>query len=210
MDQPDPSQLRISDEDRHKVCEILRDAAGEGRIDLDELEERIEATYAAKVYADLIPITLDLPGSHLPAPVSGAAGPAGMGGRVTQASSIGVFSEVKRNGQWCLPATHKASAVMGSVKIDLREASFSAQESVITAHAVMGDVEIVVNAATRIILEGTAFMGDFKEGRHKVAPDQGPQSPVVRINGFAFMGSVKVTRKRMPGDVGVFKKMLGG
>ena len=53
--------LRISDEDRHQVAEILREAAGEGRIDLDELDERLEATYAARTYADLVPITLDLP-----------------------------------------------------------------------------------------------------------------------------------------------------
>ena len=61
----DPDQLRISDADRHKVAEVLRDAAGEGRLDLDELDERLEATYAAKVYADLVPIVVDLPGNQL-------------------------------------------------------------------------------------------------------------------------------------------------
>src|SRR6478609_4304705 len=57
----DAAQLRISDQDRHQVAEILREAAGDGRIDLDELDERLEATYAARTYADLVPITLDLP-----------------------------------------------------------------------------------------------------------------------------------------------------
>ena len=61
MQRPDPSQLRISDADRHKVAEVLREAAGEGRIDLDELDERLEAAYAAKTYADLVPLTIDLP-----------------------------------------------------------------------------------------------------------------------------------------------------
>ena len=61
----DPTQLRVSDEDRHKVAEILREAAGEGRIDFEELDERLEATYAAKTYADLVPITVDLP-AHAP------------------------------------------------------------------------------------------------------------------------------------------------
>src|SRR3712207_5042198 len=59
----DPAQLRISDAERHQVAEILRQAAGEGRLDLEELDERLEATYAARTYADLVPITLDLP-SH--------------------------------------------------------------------------------------------------------------------------------------------------
>ena len=67
MDPYDPSQMRISDDDRHQVAEVLREAAAEGRIDLDELDERLEAAYAAKVYEDLVPLTLDLPGPHLPA-----------------------------------------------------------------------------------------------------------------------------------------------
>ena len=36
----DPSLMRISDADRQRVADVLRDAAGEGRIDLDELDER--------------------------------------------------------------------------------------------------------------------------------------------------------------------------
>ena len=70
-DGTDPSQLRISDADRHQVAELLREAAGEGRLDLEELDERLEATYAAKTYADLVPITIDLPvpGEPAAAPV---------------------------------------------------------------------------------------------------------------------------------------------
>src|SRR3954447_227022 len=59
----DPAQLRISDAERHQVAELLREAAGEGRLDIDELDQRLEATYAARTYADLVPITFDLP-SH--------------------------------------------------------------------------------------------------------------------------------------------------
>ena len=69
----DPTQLRVSDEDRHKVAEILREAAGEGRIDLDELDERLEAAYAAKTYADLVPITVDLPAHETSEPPVPAA-----------------------------------------------------------------------------------------------------------------------------------------
>src|ERR1700712_3374057 len=61
MDPQDPAQLRISDSDRHQVAEVLREAAGEGRIDFEELDQWLEATYAARTYADLVPITLDLP-----------------------------------------------------------------------------------------------------------------------------------------------------
>jgi hypothetical protein len=65
----DPSRMRISDADRHRVAEVLRQAAGEGRLDFDELDERLELTFGAKTYADLIPITADLypmPPQHPP------------------------------------------------------------------------------------------------------------------------------------------------
>src|SRR6187402_1119782 len=73
----DPAQLRISDSERHQVAEILREAAGEGRLDMDELDQRLEATYAARTYADLVPITLDLPAHphQRPAPARRPAAP---------------------------------------------------------------------------------------------------------------------------------------
>ncbi len=76
MEPPHPRDLRISDADRHRVAEHLREAAGEGRLDLDELEQRLEATYAARTYADLVPITVDLPGHTDPTPGARPPGPA--------------------------------------------------------------------------------------------------------------------------------------
>jgi hypothetical protein len=37
----DLSRMRISDADRHRVAEVLRQAAGEGRLEFDELDERL-------------------------------------------------------------------------------------------------------------------------------------------------------------------------
>ena len=81
LEHQDPARLRISDEDRHAVAEVLRHAAGEGRIDLEELDERLEAAYAAKTYGDLVPITADLPAAaRHPAPGRPArGGPAATG-----------------------------------------------------------------------------------------------------------------------------------
>lgn len=46
----------------------LRDAAGEGLLGLDELEQRLAATYAARTLPELVPITADLPEVHPPPP----------------------------------------------------------------------------------------------------------------------------------------------
>ena len=40
--------LRASDADRDKTAKVLRTAATEGRLDLAELEERLERTFAAE------------------------------------------------------------------------------------------------------------------------------------------------------------------
>jgi hypothetical protein len=55
------SEYRASDADRDRVAEVLREAHAQGRIDLDELGERLDATYAARTYADLEALTRDLP-----------------------------------------------------------------------------------------------------------------------------------------------------
>jgi Domain of unknown function (DUF1707) len=57
---PDPA-LRIGDADRERVAERLRKAAGEGRLAAEELEERLEAAFAARTEAELAPLVADLP-----------------------------------------------------------------------------------------------------------------------------------------------------
>lgn len=199
----DPGQLRVSDADRHAVAEVLRQAAGEGRIDLDELDERLEAAYGAKTYAELVPITADLPVAGTPhatpAPVTPRPSLLVPGGP-TYTSSLAIMSETKRQGAWEVPPKHNAAALMGSVVLDLREAHLTAQETVIDAYAIMAGVDIIVNPWTRVVVDGVGIMGDFNEARPKVDAELGPRSPVVRVRGLALMGAVNVRRKPMPGE----------
>jgi hypothetical protein len=68
--------MRASDCDREKVAEILREAYAEGRLSLDEFDDRTTAAYAAKTWGDLRGLTNDLPaGADLgpPEPVGSAA-----------------------------------------------------------------------------------------------------------------------------------------
>lgn len=229
MEPIDPVDLRVSDSDRNTVAEILREAAGDGRIDFAELDERLEAAYAAKTYRDLVPITLDLghalppapsppPPPSLPVPAvpptpSASSVPARLsppGTPATHSVSVAVLSESRRTGVWDVGSSYSATAFMGSVVIDLREARFPAGEVVINAAAVMGGVEVIIDAGTVVIVEGIAIMGSFEEGRAKVAPEVGAGSPVVRVRGLALMGSVEVRRTGPPGELGrSIRKHLG-
>jgi hypothetical protein len=62
-------EVRISDADRNRVVERLREAYAEGRISLDELHERVDLAFGALTKQDVVSITKDLPklkGRHGP------------------------------------------------------------------------------------------------------------------------------------------------
>jgi Flp pilus assembly protein TadB len=50
-----------SDADRDAVTDRLRDAAGEGRLQSEELEERVDAALHARTYGELRRLVADLP-----------------------------------------------------------------------------------------------------------------------------------------------------
>jgi hypothetical protein len=197
MDTPDPTQLRISDEDRHQVAEVLREAAGEGRIDLEELDERLEATYSARTYADLVPITLDLPAAaatHLPARAA-AAMPSPVVPGPAEERHVAIMSGFDRKGAWVVPQRLTVMAFMGGADLDLRDAQFAAREVTITINAIMGGADIKVNPHTHVIMEGTGIMGGYTGPSDRTPAELDANSPVVRIRGFAIMGGVSVSRK---------------
>jgi Domain of unknown function (DUF1707) len=65
---PAPHEILASDTERERVVDALRSHAAAGRLDADELEERLERAYGARQRADLVPLTADLPVIEPPAP----------------------------------------------------------------------------------------------------------------------------------------------
>jgi Domain of unknown function (DUF1707)/2TM domain len=63
--------MRASDAERERVAAQLRDHAAEGRLDVEELDERLRRAYAARTRGELDVLTSDLPASaprRAPAP----------------------------------------------------------------------------------------------------------------------------------------------
>ncbi|WP_436521610.1 DUF1707 domain-containing protein [Actinoplanes sp. HUAS TT8] len=56
-----PARLRTSDTEREEIAEVLRAAMAEGRLSLDEGEERLTTAYGAKYRDELDRLTHDLP-----------------------------------------------------------------------------------------------------------------------------------------------------
>jgi Domain of unknown function (DUF1707)/Domain of unknown function (DUF4190) len=66
-DEPRPD-LRASDADREETAKRLHFAATEGRLDADELDERLSAVYASKFCHELAPLVADVTPPPVPAP----------------------------------------------------------------------------------------------------------------------------------------------
>ncbi len=194
----DRRHLRVSDADRDQVAEVLRDAAGQGRLTLDELDQRLENAYAAKTYADLETVTRDLPAPGTAASAGTAPGAttgfpdSRVGGTPGSKVSVAIMSEARRSGQWVVPDVYVAVAFMGSVVLDLRQARFSQREVTIHAYTLMGGISVILPEDIEADISGIAFMGGFDQ---RASGPGAPGAPRVKVIGFAFMGGVDVRRR---------------
>jgi hypothetical protein len=193
---PEPRNLRASDADRERVANVLREAAGDGRLTMDELDERLDAVYAAKTYAELEPITHDLPGTgtdYVPAPPMAAAGSGRRyGGEPTSHGAFAIMGGFSRKGDWVVPKNFNVFCLMGGGEIDLREARFSEPEVSIHVVAIMGGCEITVPEDATVRVTGIGIMGAFD---HATTGTGRTGGPVITVNGLALMGGVDVKRK---------------
>ncbi|MFJ8144881.1 DUF1707 domain-containing protein [Streptomyces sp. NPDC096048] len=199
----DAPELRASDADRERVAEVLRDALAEGRLDMTEFEERLDATYSARTYGDLTPITRDLPAGPVDGPprVSMTKEPERAGGwvgRITGGEpsstwAVAVMSGFQRKGRWTVPRRFNSFAFWGGGDIDLREADFAHDEVVINCVAIMGGMNVVVPPGVEVIVRGIGIMGGFDHREEGVPGD--PGAPRVVVTGFAFWGGVGIERK---------------
>ncbi len=198
-DLPQPAdrrQLRVSDADREQAAEVLRQAAGDGRITFDELDQRLEAAYAARTYGDLTEVTADLPapGQPPPGPLATAPGTfpaARIGGEPGSGMSVAILGGVDRGGTWVVPPRHSVVAVLGGVQLDLREARFSQRDITIDVFTLMGGVDIMVGDDVEVDVSGVGIMGGFD---HRASGPGLPGAPKVRVVGLALLGGVNVRR----------------
>jgi hypothetical protein len=194
---PEPHEMRASNADRERIAKILHDAMAEGRLTVNELEERLDQVYAAKTVGELVPLTRDLPVSNALAPIPNTAlapTPDRVGGRGTSSVAIAIMAGAQRRGPWTVPPTFTAFAMMGGIEIDLTEARFEDAETTIQAFAIMGGIEITVPDDITVHVTGIGFMGAFDDNARVNGP---PGGPVVKITGFGFWGGIEVKRPKV-------------
>ena len=171
---PQPHELRASDADRERVVQVLQDAHADGRLMLDELEERLTTVYAARTLGELADVTVDLlPTDEQPLNLDG--GPVSA-----------IFKKQQRGGRWVVPAELAVTAMFGTTKLDLRDAILQNRRIIINATLVFGGLEIHVPEGLEVVR-----VTKDKTVRLTKQPTE-PDAPVVEVHTTNFAGEVKV------------------
>ena len=196
-----PRDLRCSDVDRERVAEALRLAAGDGRLTLSELEERLDAAFRARTYGELEPITADLPQGPYPVPglapavpVAHRSPPAGM--PLTRSERVlAVLGDERRAGRWEVPPRLDVTCLLGDIKLDFTEAIVRHREIAVHVAAILSSVTIIVPDGIDVRMDLTASI--LGEGKQLTGPVT-PGGPVYWIRGIVVLGDITVrpARKR--------------
>ncbi|HUC58132.1 MAG TPA: DUF1707 domain-containing protein [Streptosporangiaceae bacterium] len=187
-----PSQLRASHEDRDAVIEILRVAAGDGRLTSEELDERLEIAFNARTYGELARLTADLPAGAAHAPVAAASTDVAPKDLVQIDCRSG---NAVRDGRWVVPKRMELKVTSGNVKLDLTQAVIVHPVLDIYAEVRSGNLRIVTKPGVTVDSDDVKV----RSGNIKVKSPWGPEVPVklrISLAGKVGSGNIIVRPKR--------------
>jgi hypothetical protein len=176
-------QALVTDMERDAALTQLREACVDGRLTLEEFSERMDVALTARNAGQLANATADLTvTTSVP--------------RYRRAAKrwlVAIMGSSKQAGRWRIDDENTALAIMGECKVDLRHAEVAASEITINALALMGEIKIIVPEGVDVDFTGFAIMGEKKARLSDRAPL--PGAPVIRVRGYAVMGTVKVEHR---------------
>jgi hypothetical protein len=176
-------QLRASHEDRERVVEQLRVAAGDGRLDADELDHRLAVALTARTYGELAALTTDLPVT-----LAGPAAPVARRPRQTARIEVG-SATLKREGHWEVPRHLDIRVGSGKVVLDFTQVTTPHSRIDIDADVRSGSLVIVTRPGVTV----DAAEVSIRSGSVKVRSPQGPPAPTtlfIQVTGQVASGSV--------------------
>jgi len=178
----DIARQRAADADREAVAERLRVAAGEGRIELWELDERLGQAYGAKTYGELAALLADLP---VQSPFVGAE-PDTLVLRTTTPN-------IRQEGRWIVPRLITAESTTGWITIDFTQASCAYREVTVEVITRTGWIQLILpdGWAARVGPLST-YTGHISNKATEI-PD--PGAPTVIVTGHPLFGSIKIRQR---------------
>ena len=169
------TELRASHTDRDRVVEMLRVAAGDGRLTAEELDERLEAALTARTYSELAVLTTDLPA----APTGASASLATPEAKDLVKIDCGSGS-AKRDGHWVVPQRIDVRVTSGSVKLDLTKAVISYPVLTLDADVKSGSLTLVTRPGVIVDADDvTVRSGSVKVKTHRGR--DAAAAPVLRV-----------------------------
>jgi hypothetical protein len=157
---------RLSDAERDRVVEDLKEHLVQGRLTLEEYSDRVEIALRARVTRDLDVVRHELPATSTDAARSSR-----------RRTSLGRWST--------------AISVCSDVDLDLREASVDGLRSTISVFALMGNVDVYVPEGIDVDVSGLAVFGHRRDWGRDVSS---PSAAVMRVRVFGVIGTVDVWR----------------
>jgi hypothetical protein len=188
--------MRASDAERERTTEILSRAAATGQLDVDELDERLQAAWAARTRADLerlvADVDVDLGEAALDAPRANDR--VKVVGHEGSRWIISIMGGNERGGRWRIANRCTVLNIMGGSNLDLCDAELSGQVTELNFFSLMGGGEIRVPDDVRVDISKFALMGGHEVRLGDAAPP--PTSPLIRIRLVSIMGGAQVKRGR--------------
>jgi len=188
-------ELRASDADREHHAEVLRKAAGEGRLTMEELDERLTTVYESRTHRQLQTLVADVvvPGDQGHPETRGNRMPVRRGEEGAN-WLIAIMSGRERKGRWLVGRNLKVINIMGGSDLDLNDAELADDVVEITVFALMGGADVRVPEGLNVELTDFAFMGGNSSDLGNERPD--PGGPTLRLKVISIMGGTDVKRGR--------------
>lgn len=184
----DSGGIRASDAERDATVERLRDAAGEGRLTLEEFSDRMEQATAARTRTELDQLVTDLPAAATGSGTGTVAAPGSPDGPTWHVSPIGGLSV---SGPWRMGRHVVVISVIGGADLDLSQAELAARDVTLTKVSIIGGVHARIPHGIRVDASGLSLLGGTSvEG----APDPGPGAPTIHIRAFSIIGGIRIRR----------------
>ncbi|HEX2317625.1 MAG TPA: DUF1707 domain-containing protein [Streptosporangiaceae bacterium] len=186
---PSAHRLRASHEDRDRVIEMLRVAAGDGRLTSEELDERVEIAFSARTYGELAALTSDLPASGEAIVPAAPAAPGLHKNVVRLETKSGNLSRV---GRWVVPRRIEARVTSGNIKLDFTDAVIAHRSIEIEADVRSGNLVIITKPGIAVDTDDVVI----RSGNVRVKAPWGSQAPVtVQINVSGRVGSGNIVAR---------------
>ena len=174
-----PPGHRASDNDRERAAAVVQEAHSDGRLDFQELGERLTQIYSAKTQLELRNATSDLvPVTH---------------GNAKELTLRAKHSAQKREGAWTVPERVTAIAEHSAVKLDFTDAIVHWAEIHVDAHAKHSSVVMVIPEGWSVDIDQVDMI--HSQAKNKAGPPR-PGGVRLHVTGEARHGSIVVRPPR--------------